>query len=298
MTSSSHSPRAVRGVRRSLFQGAVVGACITMLTFSVAAAQQPATSRPATAPATATSSQVTRTVKADTPDATRAELTQLLDETRLRATDAKLSAADRSRAQTEVTEISRRLEGGDFQAGDRFSLTITADSLRRMDVLVREGPSIDFGTLGALPIGGVLRAELPAVVQRHFGKYYRNVEVKADYLTRITITGAVAKPGSYYVPPFVLVADVLSQTAGGLASVANPDQIVVRRGTREVVSAKEYRGALEKGLTVEQLGIQAGDEIRVAERKRRNARELVMVGMFTVSIFTAVLALIRSSYAE
>ena len=305
----------ISSARLTLFRGgparpsrarATAFACAALFAALVAApvaraAQPPTTGTPPTTPQTVQSTsagQTERVVKSDTPDATREELTHLLEQTLRRASDASLKAADRSRAEGEVTEIRRRLEVGDFQPGDRFLLTVVADTVGRSEVLVREGPSIDFGALPALPLTGILRSELESAVHRHLARFYRTPEVRVQFLTRLTVVGAVARPGTYSVPPFLLLTDVMTTQAGGPTPSANTDKIVVVRDGREVVDEKAFRRAVQEGQTVERLGLQSGDEIRVGERARRNWGQIAMYSMFGVSVFTAVLALIRSSYSE
>jgi protein involved in polysaccharide export with SLBB domain len=292
--------RYLGACRRAWHVGTAVVACVLLVAAtSACAALRPARSRAPVAPTVQSSSsgQVDGAVKADSPDATREELTALLEQTLRRASDASLKPADRSRAESDVAVIRRRLEAGDFLPGDRFLLTVVADSVRRSDVIVRDGPSIDFGALPALPLTGVLRSELQGAIHRHLSRYFRTPEVRVQFLTRLSIIGAVGRPGTYSVPPFALVSDVMTQ-AGGITAGANIDNIVVLRNGREVVDAKAYREAVQEGMSIERLGLQPGDEIRVGERRRRNWGQIVMYSMFSVSVFTAVLALIRSSYSE
>jgi hypothetical protein len=270
-------------------------ACATLLTSSSAlAASQTGSSAP---PAAGAASKPARTVHSDTPDATRAELTTLLEEELRRATDAGLKAPDRAKAQGEAAAIRQRLESGDFRAGDRFLVTIIADSVRRLDMLVREGPALDFQALPSLPIGGVLRSELEGAILQHMARFYRSPEVRVQLLTRISISGAVARPGTYSVPPFALLSDAVMQ-AGGTLPTANPDKIVIARGGKVIVDRAAYQKAVKDGASVESVGMQPGDEIRVDQRTTHNWGQIVTVGVLSVSVFTAVLALIRSSYSD
>lgn len=247
---------------------------------------------------TTSAGQTEREVKPDTPSATREELGLLLEHSLKRAADPALKAGDRTQAQSEVTAIRARLERGDFQAGDRFFLTVIADSLRAREVIIRDGPAIDFGALPEMSLKGVLRSEVEGAIRQHLSRYFRSPEVRVQLLTRISVTGAVMRPGSYSVPPFVLLSDVLTQVAGGPLASANPDKIVVLRNRREFVSEKAYRSAVKEGLTLDRLGIQSGDEIRVGERARRNWVQVASISMLAVSAFTAALALIRASYSD
>jgi protein involved in polysaccharide export with SLBB domain len=216
-----------------------------------------------------------------------------------RAGDASLKPADRTRAQGDVATLRRRLEQGDFQPGDRFFMTVIADSVRRGEVTVREGPEIEFGALPPLSLAGVLRSELQSAIHRHLSRYFRSPEVRVQHMLRLTVSGAVGRPGSHAVAPDALIADVVTVVAGGFAPGAKMDRITVLRGNREIVSRKDYQRAVQSGRTVESLGLRAGDEIRVDMREqRRNWAQIATVGAFAISILISLLALIRSSYAD
>ena len=295
-------PSRLPGVHLRLSRfGATALVCAALLVGRSASAAQQSPTRgtsgtpnPAAVPAT---SQVERTVTVRTLDATRQELTTLLDRLVQRASDASVTAADRTRATHDAEEIRRRLANGDFRLGDRVVLTVIADSVRRQEMMVREGPALDFGALQQLELKGILRSELEAAVLRHLSRFYRTPEVRVQFLTRLSITGAVTKPGTYSIPPDVLIADVLSGD-GAPTAMAKVPEIAVYRDGREFINKKRFREAMSDGHTVERLGLEPGDEIRVPLRSQRNLAQTVTIGMFSVSILTALLALIRSSYSD
>ena len=301
MISSARLIRSVVASLRSRGVRAGTCACLAVLVGSTAAAAPQSgteASRPGARSARAgDTTQDTRVVKPDTPDATREELVLLLDQSLRDSAAAGRSGAERARASETASTIRRRLEEGDFKPGDRFILTTVIDTVSRMEMLVREGPALEFGSTPPLPIAGVLRSELPGALRQYFGRYFRNVDVRVQHLTRVSLAGAVGRPGTYAVPPYALVSDVVMQAGGPLAS-ADPDKIVVTRGGRVIVDEKAYRRAVTEGYTIERLGIQPGDEIRVGDRGRRNWGQVVMYSVFALTAFTSILALIRSSYAE
>lgn len=258
-------------------------------------AQQPTSGAPQTAaPASA---RPTRTVTAETPDATREELTLLLDDVQKRAADPSAKAPDRDKAKAEVATIRHRLDAGDFRAGDRFTVMIVADSVRRSEMVVREGPAIDLTPLPQLSLQGILRSELQGAIRQHLARYFRNPEVRVEFLTRISVTGAVSHPGVVSVPPDALVGDVLMAAGGPLPS-ANMDKVEIVRNGHTFINHRKFQQAQKDGTTLDQLGIRAGDELKVAERKRQNWGQIGTVALLSVSALTAILALIRSSYSD
>lgn len=270
-----------------------VGCAALLLGASVAVAQQ---ARGQTSPTITAAPDPSRIVAADTPDATRAELTLLLEQSMRQASDGSQRSAVRERAQADITTIRRRLEFGDYQPGDRFMLTIRTDSLARVEVVVRAGPSIDFGNLSTLSLVGVLHAETDSVVTKHFRRFYQAPEITVHPLTRVSLLGAVLRPGPVSLPPDAVVSDVF--TVAGLQANANTQNVVVRRDGREIIDGDRFSQAVRDGLTLDSLGLRTGDEIRVAAHGRRNWRRTLWTGMMAFSIVTGLLAFIRSSYAD
>jgi hypothetical protein len=236
---------------------------------------------------------VARVVTVQTPRATRAELTAALE--RAERTASQSTGGARDRAQSEAASIRVRLRVGDFQTGDRIALSIGGDTTRR-EATVREGVQIDlpYG-IPSLPLAGVLRSELASAVEAHLRKYVREPDVRARALQRMNVTGAVLRPGVYWTPLDAPVSELVT-LAGGLGGSSRTDRITVLRGGRQIVDRGAYARLVREGRTVEDAGLQPGDEVRVPERGGRNVGQTVTYAFFAISALTAVLALIRSSY--
>lgn len=84
-------------------------------------------------------------------------------------------------------------------------------------------------------------------------------------LTRIAVLGEVARPGYFAVRSDVPLTDAIMQ-AGGPTVSADLERSVVRRASREYRSADETRQAVAKGLTIDQFGLSAGDELVVGRQ--------------------------------
>jgi protein involved in polysaccharide export with SLBB domain len=271
---------------------------------ALAGALASADAQAAAVPATAQSQGVVAPAARDTmprpavdawsPHATRAELSAALQAAQ--RTAAAGDRKQRERAGGEVAAIQRRLRNGDFQVGDRITVSLSGDTTRR-EVAVRDGVVIDLPSgIPPLSLAGVLRAELNDVVTAHFRKYLRDPIVSARPLLRLTVSGAVGRPGTYTVPYDTPVSEIV-MAAGGLGSGSRVDEISIRRDGEEVVKAKQFTSLTREGRTVEQAGMRPGDEIFVPTRGNAfrfgtTARTV----FFTLSALTAVLALIRSGY--
>ena len=216
--------------------------------------------------------------------ATRAQLTQALAD------------AERRGARTDVARIRERLGAGDFRAGDRLAVTLTIDSARQLDLVVRDSQRVEVTPLGDLYLRGVLRSEAQPAVLRFFQRYYKNPEVRVQPLLRVGFLGAVNKPAYYSVPPDIPVADALVTAAGGPAGNGDLGKIEVRRGSEVILDRKAYQRAARAGLTFSDIGVRSGDEVRVPEKKNRSTFQVVQAVFFGVSALTSLLFLIRAFY--
>jgi protein involved in polysaccharide export with SLBB domain len=208
---------------------------------------------------------------------------------------SRASGRERERAQAEVAAIRSRLRDGDFRPGDRLSMSLGGDTTSR-EISIREGTQIElpYG-IPPLSLAGLLRAELNDAVATHLRKYVREPDVRVRLLQRVSVAGAVARPGVYWVQPDMTLGEVVMR-AGGLGAGARTDRIVVSRAGREVIDRKTYQRLAREGRTLEQSNVLSGDEVVVPERAQRNWAQTVTYAFFAVSALTAVLALIRSSY--
>jgi protein involved in polysaccharide export with SLBB domain len=118
-----------------------------------------------------------------------------------------------------------------------------------------------------LPLSGVLRSELKDRVTAEVLKYVRAQEVEVTPLTRIAVLGEVARPGFFAFRSDAPITDAI-MLAGGPTADADIEHTVVRRDSHQYRSAKETRQAVAKGLTFDQFGLSAGDELVVGRQRQ------------------------------
>lgn len=217
--------------------------------------------------------------------ATRAALTQALAD------------AQRRGARDEAARLRERLTTGDMRPGDRLAVTLTVDSTRQLDLVVRDSQRVEVPPFAPLSLRGVLRSELQPVMLRYFQQYYRNPDVRVQPLIRVGVLGAVQKPGYYAIAPDAFVTDLLTDRAGGgTAGNADSRRIEVKRGGQKVLDQKGYQRAAREGLTLADAGVRSGDELQVPERKGRSVGQIIQTVFFGVSALTSLLFLIRAFY--
>lgn len=198
---------------------------------------------------------------------TRAELEALLEDLRSTATSTAYSSSLRRRARDQAAIIERRLREGDFGTNDRIFASISVqgqvwfqDTLR-----VRRGTSIQFPEIGAIDLAGVLRSELAEHLRAELSTYIRDPRVdQVSTFIRLQVSGAVALQGERYLAADLNFGEALAQA--GLGPTADPDAVEVLRGEETLMDSDAVAEARQEGLTLDQMSLQAGDEIRIAPR--------------------------------
>jgi len=228
--------------------------------------------------------------------ATRRELAALIVELEGRLV-SNARGADRARAMAEIAAIKRRLEEGDFRVGNQFVVTITTDQARSDTVSVRDSLLVAIGNLPDASLKGVLRSEIRDRLSDHVGKYLRNALVRVSVLTRITIRGAVLRPGSYLATPDRPLGDVV-MLAAGPAPNAKLDELEVSRSGRTVLSAKSSKKPLKEGRTLAQLDVQSGDDIVVPQKRRINWQQILQVVGIAATLLFALIQFLQFYYGQ
>jgi protein involved in polysaccharide export with SLBB domain len=205
---------------------------------------------------------------------------------------AAVAQAEQKRNPVQAAALRQRLRDGDFQVGDRIILRVIMDTVHTDTLVVRADRVIDLPGKAEVPLTGVLRSELKQRVTAEVLKYVKAQEVDVTPLTRIAVFGEVAHPGYFALRSDVPITDAI-MLAGGPTAMADIERTVVKRGSREYRTAEETRQAVAGGLTLDQLGLSAGDELVVGkQRPLINQTMLSVVGM-AASLAAVVFAAAR-----
>ena len=201
---------------------------------------------------------------------TRQTLDSLLQQLEATAQSSAYSGSLRAYSRREAALIRKRLDDGDFQVGDRIRLVVEGEPTLTDTFTVGPGRVLTLPAIGNIPLDGVLRSELTEYLTRTIGRYVRNPVVRARSQIRITVTGAVGRPGYYTVPTEALVDDVLMM-AGGPSPAANLTETRIERGREALWDGERLQQAIAQGRTLDELSLQAGDRILVPERSTQGA---------------------------
>jgi protein involved in polysaccharide export with SLBB domain len=191
---------------------------------------------------------------------TRADLERLLNEYDAALASPAYSESVKRSIRDDAERVRTRLEAGDFQVGDRVSVFIQGEANYPDTVLVEPGPMISLQPFGEFSLAGVLRSELTDHLTRELDRFIRNPVVRAQGLMRIAVLGDVGQPGFYTVPAETLLGDVLMM-AGGPGGTADLEGLRVERAGQRIYEEDEVQEALRSGLTLDQLNLEAGDQV-------------------------------------
>ncbi|HEY8174214.1 MAG TPA: SLBB domain-containing protein [Gemmatimonadaceae bacterium] len=216
-------------------------------------------------------------------NATRQELERIAADAESAASVAVAGQQLRESKLRAAAAIRERLREGDFHPGDRIVLAIQGDLSLNDTVVVRPGPALSVLSLPDDSLRGVLRSELQSHLATWVTHYYKNARVRATPLIRLGVLGEVNHPGYYRVPVDISVSDAI-MTAGGPTQRAEMPRTVVRRRSSELLSKAAVRDAIAVGSTLEQLGLDAGDELLLSAKKERSWMNIVQIASLATGV--------------
>jgi protein involved in polysaccharide export with SLBB domain len=177
-----------------------------------------------------------------------------------------VAAAQRAERRAEAAALRTRLQTGDFHVGDRITLTVTGEPALSGTFTVRAGNALEVPSLPTISLRGVLRSELHDLLSREIGRYIKQPEIRVSSLVNLAVFGAVARPGFYAVAPDAPLTDVLMTAGGPTPAVDMAHSHIVREGA-DFMSSTQLGHYLDTNSTLDDMGVQSGDQIVIGERQ-------------------------------
>lgn len=210
---------------------------------------------------------------------------------------AEKSEKNRERMKAELAELNTRLTDGDFSVGDLFVITLQWESVTSDTASVRDGMLVSVRTLPDFSVKGVLRSELTDRLNAHVSRYLKNATVRTNVLVRVSVVGAVTRPGFYNTSPDRPVSEML-MLAGGPAPQAKLDELEIRRAGKLLLSRKDSKAAILEGRTLEQLGLQSGDQVMIPIKKKVNWTQILQLFLVLSTLLFSFLQFIQWYYGR
>jgi len=178
-----------------------------------------------------------------------------------------------------------------FHVGDSIELAVVGygeelDGIYRIDI---DG-ELDLPFVGAIPAEGKTFAAVRAAIQERVWAYYINrPEVVVRPLYNITVLGEVRRPGTFDISGGEKLSTLIA-LAGGTSEKALLSKSRVTRDGEAL--QKDLTKALERGRTIEDIGIASGDVVYVPEkgwwRDFRNWAALVSAVSLSVAVYDRI----------
>lgn len=156
--------------------------------------------------------------------------------------------------------------------GDIFSVAIVGEKDLPQEFRVQPDGTVDFPYLDRLTVAGLEPQEIEELIKKQLVERkilvapQVTLEVKQYNSKRISIIGAVARPGSISWSEGMKLVDAISQS-GGLSSLADGDHVRITRvvGPNRRVTATINVEAIIDGRLPD-IPLQAGDTINIGTR--------------------------------
>ena len=155
---------------------------------------------------------------------------------------------------------SAQLSSSSLGPGDLILLKIWREPDLSDTVQVDNAGLAVFPKLGPIKVTDISPDSLERLLVHDYSRYLQNPSIKVTVLRRITIWGAVMRPGAYPVDLTMTITDALA-LAGGTKPEGKSDQVELLRGT------KRYTVDLSRGIQQGgELALRSGDQLVVPER--------------------------------
>jgi protein involved in polysaccharide export with SLBB domain len=225
-------------------------------------------------------------------EVTRRELESLAVVHEQGAAAQGLNAAERASRRQRAADIRERLAEGDYQVGDRIVIAVEGTERPFKDTVeVREGQVISIPGTPDISLRGVLRSEIEEHLTRELQRYVKAPVVRSTSLIRLTVLGAIGRPGFYSVASDNLVSEVIMR-AGGPQRATRFDKSEIRRGDDVVVNGDAFEAAIRQGRSLDELGLRDGDELVFAEKKNIRWMSVVQAVSVTLSLTYLIIRLL------
>ncbi len=109
-------------------------------------------------------------------------------------------------------------------------------------------------------------------------------------LIRVTVQGAVNRPGAYLIPPNASLWEII-ETAGGPTEKSELKNMFTERGGR--VAIKNLLKSFESGYSLQDIGIRTGDQIIVPSKNPFTYRDVLGFVSFGMNIAVLYIQITR-----
>jgi protein involved in polysaccharide export with SLBB domain len=189
-----------------------------------------------------------------------------------------------------------------LKPGDRLTIsfyTSAGDEVGEIDgdrTIARDG-AIFLPFLGTVGVEGMDAPAIRDMLVTLYAPYFEDPVIDVEARLRVSVTGAVARPGNFFVDPTTTLIDLLAEAGGAneIAPVidrvfADPSQArLVRRG--EVIIVDIRADAPNPQLAA--IPVESGDWLYIPYSERSRLREQISFWGQIISVITSIAILVN-----
>jgi polysaccharide export outer membrane protein len=178
-------------------------------------------------------------------------------------------------------------DSADFlRPGDVIRLKIWREPDLSGEIPVKDDGDAVFPKLGSIQVTHLLPDSLEHFLVKSYTRYLRDPSIDVTVLRRVSVSGAVSKPGVYSVDPTMTVADAVA-LAGGATSDGKADKVELRRSGHRIMVD------LSRQTRLATMPIRAGDQLYVPERSWVSRNTGLVAAGITAATTVIVTLLVR-----
>lgn len=188
-----------------------------------------------------------------------------------------------------------------LQPGDQVTVQVYTAAGAQVDVvsgqrIIDRGGNIFLPYVGTVHVAGLDEMGLRELLTRRYGSFYSEPVVDVKVSLRISITGAVGRPGQYFLDPTATIVDAIAN-AGGMApelAVASTQLPADQSAVRLVRDGKTFILNLRPDQVADsvlKMRVRSGDWINVPVRSRSRVRDDIQFWGGVLSFVTSIVAL-------
>jgi polysaccharide export outer membrane protein len=189
-----------------------------------------------------------------------------------------------------------------IRAGDRVTTQLFSAAGEEVEVIAGErivdrNGDVFLPLVGSIRVAGLDETGLRRLLTERYATFYDQPVVDVRVQLRVNVTGAVGRPGQYFVDPTATVADALAEAGGVTPELAvaaiqipsDPENVrLVRDGETLILNLRPEEVSQE----VLDMRVQSGDWFHVPYRRRSQLRDDVTFWGSVVSFAASVVGLI------